>query len=310
MSTAVDVTVSIVNHDNREGVLACLRGLLDDALPVVSLQVIVIDNASADGSAQAVAKAFPAVELVRKPRRDGFGANHNLALALARGRHVLLLNDDTLVRPGAIDTLVAYLDGHPSVALAAPRVVDRSGATQPSAWRLPTPLRDVIGAITLGRRPKHLASGSTPHSVGWAMGCALLARRSSLLEVEGFDERYFMYSEEIDLSQRLAAIGLETHWIPQACVTHDGQVSTGGHASTARAVEMTRSRRVYWRRHYSRLGNLVAQAAVSVQFSLLALTALVRGKSGTAYLIQARGCWTDVPLPGLREQAAEWNARL
>ena len=310
MSTAVDVTVSIVNHDNREAVLACLRCLLADTQRKAVLQIVVVDNASSDGSASAIREAFPSVEVLQQPRRHGFGANHNAALRHAHGRYVLLLNDDTLVRPGAIDALAGYLDEHQAVALAAPRVVDRSGATQPSAWRLPTPRHDVIGAITLGRRPKHLSSGSTAHSVGWAMGCALLARRSSLLEVEGFDERYFMYSEEIDLSRRLTAIGLETHWVPAAVVVHDGQVSTGGHASTARAVEMTRSRRVYWRRHYSRLGYLVAQAAVSVQFLLLALTALVRGRSGTAYWIQARGCWTDVPLPGLREQAAEWNARL
>ena len=98
-----DVTVSIVNHESRDDVLASLRALEDDATRTRSLQVIVVDNASRDGSAEAFAQAFPRVELIARRTRAGYGANHNLALARAEGAYVLFLNDDAVVRPGAID---------------------------------------------------------------------------------------------------------------------------------------------------------------------------------------------------------------
>lgn len=309
MSALVDVTVSIVNHENRDRVLACLHGLLGDTRRRARLQVIVVDNASQDGSASAIRSAFPSVELLQQQRRCGFGANHNAAVRRAAGRHVLLLNDDTLVRPGAVDALTDYLDEHPDVALAAPRVVNRAGDEEASAWKLPTATRDALGAITLGRRPKPLSGGAAPRRVGWATGCALLARRVSMLAVGGFDESYFMYSEEVDLARRLADLGLQTHWVPAASVVHDGQASTGGHASTGRAVEMSRSRREYWRRNYSRRGRLLAQASTSVEFLALAVASALRGRTGKPFWIQARECWTDTSLPGLREQAIEWNAR-
>jgi GT2 family glycosyltransferase len=309
VSPLVDVTVSIVNHENRDGVLASLHGLEADTHRRATVQLIVVDNASEDGSASAIRSAFPTVEVVQQRRRCGFGANHNAALRRAAGRHVLLLNDDTVVRSGAIDVLTDYLDGHPEVALAAPRIVNRAGDTQASAWKPPAPAGDAVAAITLGRRPKPLSSGRAPRRVGWAMGCALLARRASMLEVGGFDESYFMYSEEIDLARRLADLRLETHWVPGATVVHDGQVSTGGHASSARALEMSRSRRLYWRKNYSRRGRLLAQVSASAEFLMLGVASVVRGETGRPFWIQARGSWTDSSLPGLREQADEWNAR-
>jgi N-acetylglucosaminyl-diphospho-decaprenol L-rhamnosyltransferase len=309
VSPAADITVSIVNHENREGVIACLRSLEEDLGRRAALQVIVVDNASEDGSAAAIRAAFPQVEVIKRSRRAGFGANHNLALGRATGRHILLLNDDTLARPGAIDTLVDYVDDHPLVALAAPRVVDHAGQTQPSAWEQPGPRGDLIRACTLGRRPPPMSRGTAPRRVGWALGCAVLARREVLLVLGGFDERYFMYCEEIDLSRRLALTRLETHWVPAAVFVHDGQVSTGGHASAARAVEMARSRRSFWARHYSRRGRLTAQLSTSLMLAALALGAIARGKEWRPFWLQARESWGDTSYPGLREQAAEWNAR-
>lgn len=307
-SPRVDVTVSIVNHENRDGVIACLESLEADTGRRASVQVIVLDNASEDGSASSIHDAFPSVEIIERSRRDGFGANHNLALGHATGRYVLLLNDDTVVQPGALDVLVRYLDEHPFVALAAPRVVDRAGRTQPSAWRQPTPILDVITAVSLGTRPRPLSDGAGPREVGWALGCALFARRSSLLAVGGFDESYFMYCEEIDLARRLMETGLRTHWLPAATVVHEGQVSTGGHASRARAVEMARSRRWFWQRHYSPPGRILAKIALSFEFVLLAVASIVRGREWRPFLIQALESWVDTARPGLREQAARWNA--
>jgi len=232
-----DVTVSIVNHGNRDAVLRGLEALGGDRTRQVRIEVTVVDNASDDGSAAAIRAAHPDVRVVANTARLGFGANHNRAAALARGRHLLLLNDDTVVPAGTIDELSRYLDTHPTVGVAGPRVVDRAGTTRGSAWALPSPLIDLLGALTLQRLPPPHSRGVRPRRVGWAMGCCLMVRGAAFRAAGGFDEGFYMYSEEIDLSARLAAAGWETHWLPSVSVVHAGQASTG-EASPERAVEM------------------------------------------------------------------------
>ena len=173
---------------------------------------------------------------------------------------MLFLNDDAVVRPGAIDALAAYLDGHPDVAVAAPTLVRSDGARQVSCGRRRRARGRRAGGAAARARPACRARRERPQPVGWAMGCALLVRRDGARAAGGFDEGYFMYSEEVDLCVRLAAAGGATHWVPEAEVVHDGQGTTGD--SPERAVEMARSRRRYQRRHYSPRGRLAARAGV------------------------------------------------
>jgi hypothetical protein len=305
---APDVTVSIVNHESRDGVLGSLRALEQDATRTRSLQVIVVDNASRDGSVEAFAEAHPDVELIARRTRAGYGANHNLALARAEGAYVLLLNDDAAVRPGAIDAMAAYLDAHPEVAIAAPTLVRSDGTRQVSLWPTPTARADVLAALRLGRGRPAALEGERPQAVGWAMGCALLVRREAARAAGGFDEGYFMYSEEVDLCVRLAAAGGATHWVPGAQVVHDGQGTTGD--SPERAVEMARSRRRYQRRHYSPAGRLAARAGICAQFSALALAALLRRRPARPFALQAVGAWREPGARGLRERAEVFNRSL
>jgi len=302
---AADVTVSIVNHESREAVLASLAALHGDTERSARLQVIVVDNVSQDGSPAAIREAFPHVEVVERGERAGYGANHNLALARAEGRHVLLLNDDARVRPGAIDAMAGYLDAHPEVAAAAPTLVHADGRPQVSLWPTPSPRADVLAALRLGRgRPAPL-HGREPQAVGWAMGCALLVRRDALQAAGGFDEGYFMYAEEMDLLVRLAQSAGPTHWVPDAEVVHEGQASTG--ESSERAIEMARSRRRYHARHYPPAGRLAVRVALSLQFALLALAARVRGRPARPFWLQAVGAWREPGGPGLRERAEAFN---
>jgi N-acetylglucosaminyl-diphospho-decaprenol L-rhamnosyltransferase len=298
-----DVTVSIVNHESREQVLAALEALAA-APPAARLEVIVVDNASGDGSVEAIRAAFGDVEVIARETRAGFGANHNLALARAQGRHVLFLNDDAQVRPGAVDALAAHLDAHPEAAVAAPTIVDEAGRRQDSLWPTPTPAMDVRTALRLGRGPTAAGGGN----IGWAMGCALMVRRDAALALGGFDEGYFMYSEEVDLCVRLAREGGAVHWVPEAEVVHAGQGTTGD--SPERAVEMARSRRRYQKRHYSPAGRAAARLALAAQFALLALQARLRGRQWRPFWLQALGAWRDPRHPGLRERAEAFNREL
>jgi N-acetylglucosaminyl-diphospho-decaprenol L-rhamnosyltransferase len=296
-----DVTVCIVNHESRESVLAMLGALRSS----LDLQVVVVDNASQDGSVEAIRERFPSVEVVARTDRGGYGANHNMGLTRAVGRHVLFLNDDARVEPHAIEALVAVLDADPRAGVACPTIVDEHGATTPSLWPRPSAALDVRQALRLGR-PVPARHGE----VGWAMGCALLVRADAARAAGGFDEGYYMYSEEVDLCVRLADAGWRIVAVPAAVVVHAGQASTGGHASPERAVEMARSRRRYWDVHYGRAGRLVARAAVIAQFAALALAARLRGArdDAAAMWLQAVGCWRDPPgRPGLRERASEFN---
>jgi len=302
---AVDVTVSIVNHESRDSVLESLRALAGDATRRAALEVVVVDNASLDGSVEAVHEAHPDVEVVARETRGGYGANHNLALARAQGRYVLFLNDDARVQPGAIDAMVGHLDAHPDVAVAAPTIVRSDGARQVSLWPRPSAAADVRAALRFGRARSAALNGDGPQAVGWAMGCALLVRREAAERVGGFDEGYFMYSEEVDLCVRLADAGGATHWVPSATVVHDGQATTGD--SPERAIEMARSRRRYQRLHYSPGARRMAQLAIAMQFMALALAAAARRRPARPFALQVVGAWREPGGPGLRERAEAFN---
>jgi GT2 family glycosyltransferase len=298
----VDVTVSIVNHENREAVLKSLAALAADPGRRAEVEIIVVDNASLDGSVEAIEAAFPDVQVIARPDRAGYGANHNLALRRARGRHVLLLNDDAQVLPGAIDTLGDHLDAHSDVAVAAPMVRTPAGTPEPTLWPRPSLRIDVLGALQLGRPPEATSEGP----IGWVTGCALMVRRDAVTELGGFDEAFFMYSEEIDLCTRVLDAGHRIVQVPEAVVVHEGQVSTGAD-SPERAVEMARARRRYWSRHYSPAAALAARVVVGLQFAGLAAAAAVRGRPARPLLLQAAICFRDLRRPGLRERAEAFN---
>jgi GT2 family glycosyltransferase len=297
----VDVTVSIVNHEHREAVLASLRALADDQGRQARLEIIVVDNVSQDGSVDAIRRAFPDVRVINRTERAGYGANHNAALAVASGRHALLLNDDARVGRGAIDLLCAALDADPRVAVAAPSVRTSAGAGEPTLWPRPSLRLDVLGALR--REAPPVAHGD---EIGWVTGCALMVSTDAVRAVRGFDEAFFMYSEEIDLCTRLVDAGHRIASVPDAVVIHDGQASTGLE-SPARAVEMARSRRRYWRKHYGPVARQVAQAIVAAQFAAMAFRARRDRARARPLLLQAAVSLTGRPSGGLRERADAFN---
>jgi GT2 family glycosyltransferase len=196
----------------------------------VSSEVILIDNASKDGTAAAVRAAFPTVRLIESPTNLGFAGGNNRAMVEATGRYLLLLNTDAFVEPGAIAAMVAYLDGHPKTAAVGPRLHNGDGSLQQSCYRFPTPghawaqnlwLAGLFGADhPLGdfSRWPH----DTARSVDWVIGACVMVRRSVYDRVGGFDERFFMYSEETDWQRRMRTAGWDVAFTPAARVTHLG----------------------------------------------------------------------------------------
>lgn len=265
MSDAPDVTVSLVAGADRELLMNCL-GTIAAAAGPASLQTVVVDNAGGDDLAGAVAAAHPQVEVIVNESRRGFGANHNQVLRRARGRHVLILNDDTELHRCCIERLSAFLDQNPSVAAAGPRIVRPDGSQQPSAFHLPTPGRVTATALTLQRAAWIQSGGQRIRRVGWVTGAAIMARRDALSEVGGFDERYYMYGEDADLCRELRARGWEIAYFPQASLMHLENATTSD-VPTRRIYQTARSRGLYTRKHHGPLAERWVQGVTAAMFT-------------------------------------------
>jgi N-acetylglucosaminyl-diphospho-decaprenol L-rhamnosyltransferase len=247
------VSAVVVSFNTRAHLLRCLESLPAAALP---LETVVVDNASADGSADAVAARFPAVRLLRNAENVGFGRASNQGIALARAPYVLLLNSDAEVRPGAVEAMAALLDRRPRVGAVGPRTVGADGTVQVSFGPPLTPLgewrqRRLVRGVR-GRDPGALARAgalaAVEHEPAWLSASCLMARREALAEVGGFDEAFFLYEEDVDLCRRLAQTGWGLVFTPTAEVVHHLGRSMEQAAERAR-LEYHRSHLLYYRKH-------------------------------------------------------------
>jgi N-acetylglucosaminyl-diphospho-decaprenol L-rhamnosyltransferase len=224
-----ELSISVVSYRTPALLEQCLRALCAERSKV-PMEVTVVDNASGDGSADLVAAQFPWVRLIRNDRNIGFGAAHNQALRLATGTYYLVLNSDTQPRPGALRSLVDFLDEHPSVAVAGPKPRYYDGSVQPSRRRFPTVATLFLESTQLQRfwpdnsalRRYYVADRSDDEfqEVDWLAGACLCLRARAVAEVGLFDERFFMYSEELDLCRRFRAAGWQVAYVPNAEVAH------------------------------------------------------------------------------------------
>ena len=230
-STPCVVSILIVNWN----AVAFLKQCLDSVLahpPASPFEVIVFDNASTDGSVDRLAPFYTQVRWLTSETNLGFAAANNRAASLAKGTYWLLLNPDTLMSAGTIDRLVTYLEARPRVGAAGPRLLNSDGSLQPSIERLPSLFREWWRLFHLDRLypissyPRTTLASSAPRAVEVLNGACLLVRRAALPPPGLFDEDYFVYSEEIDLCDRMRQAGQSLHWVPEVSITHFGGRST------------------------------------------------------------------------------------
>jgi len=270
MKTAAGPRVStvVVSFNTRDHLLSCLASLEASLVPV---EVIVVDNASRDGSADAVAERFPATRLVRNAENAGFARASNQGLALARAPYVLLLNSDAEVRPGAVEAMVALLEARPRVAAVGPRTVSGDGTVQVSFGPPLTPVhewrqRRLVRGVR-ARRPAALrraaALAGVEREPAWLSGSCLLARRDALAAIGGFDEDFFLYEEDVDLCHRLHRAGGTLVFTPAAEVVHHLGRSMDQTPDRAR-LEYQRSHILYYRKHNGPAATLLLRAYLAV----------------------------------------------
>ncbi|HEY8491391.1 MAG TPA: glycosyltransferase family 2 protein [Dehalococcoidia bacterium] len=232
---APDISIVIVNYNAWPYLERCLRSLQAHA-GAARQEIIVVDNASEDGSPALVARHFPGVRLIARADNGGFARGCNDGIRAARGRAICLLNPDTEVRETVFDAAVRYLDGHPDVAVLGPRILNPDGSLQLSCRRFPGFAAALFNRYSLATRlfpnnpfsRRYLMtdwSHDAVADVDWISGACMVLSRRALDEIGLLDEGYFMYIEDVDLCQRAHRAGYRVVYFPEVSVYHHIGVS-------------------------------------------------------------------------------------
>jgi GT2 family glycosyltransferase len=257
------LSIVIVTYNSRRDVDGCL-GSVSSAPPAVRHEIVLVDNASPDGTADHVRRHWPGIRVIDAVSNRGFAAANNQGIRQTTGELVLLLNPDTIVRAGAIDELVARLDAAPHAAVAGPRIVDRDGRAELSFGRMLSPLAELRQKVLVTGNDR----GSWPfvqwvdratrlaRAVDWVSGACLLIRRMDLEAAGLLDERYFMYIEDVDLCTAVRARGREVRFEPSSEIVHLRGRSAQS-APRAASAAYRRSQLAYYEKHRPRWAPLL-----------------------------------------------------
>ena len=255
-----DVSVVIPTWNGKRHLLECLGSIASSAGPL-AVETIVVDNASSDGSADAVARGFPAVVLIRNAENVGFARATNAGIERSSGRYLCLMNSDVVAFPRALEILVRFMDARPPVGLAGPRILNPDGSLQPSCRKFPgfaLLLRRALAADRLLPASEHFGTEvmrywahDAERSVDALSGCFCMARREAVRDVGLLDGHFFFGGEDVDWCMRFRARGWDVRFCPDAEAVHVGGVSAATE-SRRFAVERDRARLMLYRKHYGR----------------------------------------------------------
>jgi hypothetical protein len=326
-----DLSIVIVSYNVRDLLEQCLKSvdgrqwsvissrLATDAY-VTTSEVLVVDNASTDGSAAMVREVFPWVRLLENAENRGFAAANNQAFSETRGRYVLMLNPDTVVRPGALEVLIRFMDAHPRAGACGGRLLYGDGSPQHSAFAFPTlaqvwldffPMNWRLTESRLnGRYPRSWYARKLPFLIDHPLGADLLVRRETSEQVGWLDDRYFMYCEEIDWCIRIKRAGWQIWCVPEAEIVHYEARSTRQFRD-AMFVELWRSRFRLFDEHYSPAFRWAARWIVRVGLSRAsnrvqaAARAKQMGEEELQQRLEAYARVREMTLPAERPRSAE-----
>jgi GT2 family glycosyltransferase len=285
-----DVSVIIVSWNTRELLRDCLRSLHNETGDISS-EVVVVDNASTDGSSDMVTAEFPVVRLVQNTENRGFASANNQGMAIARGRYVLLLNSDTRVLDGAVRKTVAFADAHPEAAVVGCRTLNLDGSVQWNCYMFPS-LTNLALSLTrlstlftrnrfFGRSRMTWWNYDTPRVVDAVAGCFMLVRREAIDQVGPMAEDYFMYSEDTDWCWRFHRHGWKVMYTPTPVIVH-ARAASSSQSATEMHLLQRRSVLMFLEKKSGRLtrgiANLMFLLGSVIRLPLLAINQMRGGQ--------------------------------
>ncbi len=286
--TCPDLSVIIVNWNTQSLLLRCLESIRETIVDL-RYEILVVDNASTDGSVDAVRERFPDVRLICNERNFGFARANNQAFGRMQGRYALLINSDARLLPGAARALFDHLETHADVGMACGRLLNPDGTPQRSVAPFPSWLtlitnETLLNVLFPSRYPGKRRIPDRPMEVASAIGACLLIRKTAIDQIGGFDEGYFFFFEETDLARRMWENGWKVVWVPQAAIVHEQGKSVGSRADGR--ILFYRSRYRYLRKWHP--GTYPILAAIVV------LRLLVNFLLSGAGVLLTAGCISDL----------------
>lgn len=287
----MDLSIIVVNWNTRGLLAECLQSVYD-TVEGLAFEVLVVDNASTDGSAAMVRERFPHVRLIENGDNVGFSRANNQAIRESAGRYVLLLNSDARLVGDAARQMLGLMDRRDDAGIGGAHLVSPGGHRQLAYGPLPTLASEVFSLFGLDKRgPATIRRGNPGRpfvETGWVTGACLMARRRTLDEVGLLDETYFMFSEEIDLCHRVGAAGWKTIHLPTALAIHVGGASTG--PTPERMLRIYRGKLQYFAKHHSALARRALLGAIwlsavtkALAYTLLGALSLGRVRKGALW---------------------------
>ena len=281
----ITLSIVVVSYNARRYLRACLESVFAPRYPW-DFEVIVVDNASHDGSAELVREEFPKVKVIEADSNTGFARANNLGFSVARGQYLLMLNSDTEAVGNALVQLVDFLATHTDVGIASARLVYPDFTDQGVGRAFPTAINSIFGRRSLLSRffpnnrytRQYLLSrqhhSDAPFEVDWVSGAGLMFRREVLERLGGLDERFWMYWEDADFCFRAKQEGWRVFCLPAAVVVHHEGKSSGGRRDWRLIIAFNRSAYRYYRKHHLK-SRLLPQTAIAVIFLALRTGALL-----------------------------------
>jgi GT2 family glycosyltransferase len=278
------ISVVVVSWNCKEYLRDCLASIREAGGKRVC-ELIVVDNASSDGSADMVEAEFPEAVLIRASTNLGFARANNIAMRRGRGSLFALVNSDAIVHSGCLDVLANFLESNPGVGLVGPRIIGRDGRLQRTCRRLPTLWNTTCRALALDRilgwhglfsgYEVSAAQHECLRQAEVLSGCFLLARRAAVEQVGYLDESFFFYGEDIDWCKRFADQGWKIVFVPWATATHFGGGSTSK-APLRYSIEILRATLEYWRKHHGAAGQMMCRALLVMHHAVRLLPRTAR----------------------------------
>lgn len=271
MSATPTLSIVIVNFNTRELLKACLRSV-EASRTAWPWELFVVDNASADGSADMVAAEFPWATLIRSESNRGYAYANNLGLRRAAGSYLLLLNPDTVLPPDALQQMVEYMDAHPEAGIAGPKLVRQDGSLDLACRRsFPSPevsFYRMLGLSKLfprssrfGRYNLTYLNPDRPAEVDSVVGAFMIVRSEAVSQVGMLDESFFMYGEDLDWAFRIKSRGWKVLYNPAVVVLHYKGESSRRHSRKA-ILEFYRAMHLFYRKHYAAQTNVLLGALI------------------------------------------------